>query len=31
LAENTSRVSNLIFLSPFLSLVLIHYILGEPI
>jgi len=31
LAENTSRVSNLVFLSPFLSLVLIHYILGEPI
>jgi len=31
LAENTSRVSNLIFLSPFLSLILIHFILGEPI
>ena len=31
LAENTSRVSNLIFLSPFLSLVFIHYIVGEPI
>ena len=31
LATNTSRVSNLIFLSPFLSLVLIHYILGEGI
>jgi len=31
LAENTSRVSNLIFLSPFLSLVFINRILGEPI
>jgi drug/metabolite transporter (DMT)-like permease len=31
LAENTSRVSNLIFLSPFLSLILIHVVLGEPI
>ena len=31
LAENTSRVSNLIFLAPFLSLLLIHYVLGEPI
>jgi drug/metabolite transporter (DMT)-like permease len=31
LAENTSRVSNLIFLSPFLSLFFIHQILGEPI
>jgi drug/metabolite transporter (DMT)-like permease len=31
LAENTSRVSNLIFLSPFLSLILIHQVLGEPI
>lgn len=31
LATNTSRVSNLIFLSPFLSLVFIHHILGEPI
>lgn len=31
LAENTSRVSNLIFLSPFLSLVFIHFILGEEI
>jgi drug/metabolite transporter (DMT)-like permease len=31
LAQNTSRVSNLIFLSPFLSLILIHFILGEPI
>lgn len=31
LATHASRVSNLIFLSPFLSLVLIHYILGEEI
>lgn len=30
-AENTSRVSNLIFISPFLSLVFISYILGEII
>lgn len=31
LAENTSRVSNLIFISPFLSLVFISMILGEVI
>lgn len=31
LAENTSRVSNLIFLSPFLSLFFINEVLGEPI
>jgi len=31
LAENTSRVSNLIFISPFLSLVFISVILGEVI
>lgn len=31
LAENTSKMSNLIFLSPFLSLVFIHFILGEEI
>ena len=30
-AENTSKVSNLIFISPFLSLVFIHFILGEVI
>ncbi|MDO6442637.1 DMT family transporter [Marinobacter sp. 2_MG-2023] len=30
-AENTSRVSNLIFISPFLSLVFIYLILGERI
>ncbi|WP_111495518.1 MULTISPECIES: DMT family transporter [Marinobacter] len=30
-AENTSQVSNLIFISPFLSLVFIHFILGETI
>jgi len=31
LATHASRVSNLIFLSPFLSLLLIHWILGEDI
>jgi drug/metabolite transporter (DMT)-like permease len=31
LSINTSRVNNLIFLSPFISLVLIHHILEEPI
>ncbi len=30
-AENTSKVSNLIFISPFLSLVFIYFILGEII
>lgn len=30
-AENTSQVSNLIFISPFLSLIFIHFILGEQI
>ncbi|PCM45107.1 DMT family transporter [Marinobacter sp. ANT_B65] len=30
-AENTSRVSNLVFISPFLSLVFIYFILGEQI
>ncbi|GAA3574831.1 MULTISPECIES: DMT family transporter [Marinobacter] len=30
-AENTSRISNLIFISPFLSLVFIYLILGEVI
>lgn len=30
-AENTARVGNLIFLSPFLSLVFIHFLLGEHI
>jgi hypothetical protein len=30
-AENTSKVSNLIFISPFLSLVFIYFILGERI
>ncbi|TYO99025.1 drug/metabolite transporter (DMT)-like permease [Geothermobacter ehrlichii] len=30
-AESTARVSNLIFLSPFLSLVLIHFLVGEEI
>ncbi len=31
LAENTARIANLIFLSPFLSLVLIHVLVGEEI
>ncbi len=31
LAENTARVGNLIFLSPFLSLVFIHLFVGEDI
>ena len=30
-AENTAKVSNLIFISPFLSLVFIYFILGETI
>ena len=30
-AANTSRIANLIFLSPFLSLIFIAFILGEPI
>ncbi|WP_320170179.1 DMT family transporter [Maridesulfovibrio sp.] len=31
LTENTARISNLIFLSPFMSLILIHFIVGEEI
>jgi len=31
LTKKASRISNLIFLSPFLSLILIHFILGEEI
>ena len=31
LTDNTARISNLIFLSPFLSLVFIYFILGEEI
>lgn len=31
LTESTARIGNLIFLSPFLSLVLIHFVLGETI
>ena len=31
MAENTSKVSNLVFISPFISLVLIHLVLGESI
>jgi drug/metabolite transporter (DMT)-like permease len=31
LSENTAKVGYLIFLSPFLSLLLIHFIVGEEI
>ncbi len=31
LTRHTSRIGNLIFVSPFVSLVLIHFVLGEPI
>ncbi len=31
LSENTAKVSNLIFLSPFLSLIFIHFLVGEEI
>ncbi len=31
LSENTAKVGNLIFVAPFLSLVLIHFVLGEHI
>ncbi len=31
LSENTAKVGNLIFISPFLSLVLIHFLVGEQI
>ncbi len=31
LGRNTGRITNLVFLTPFLSLVCIHYILGEKI
>jgi drug/metabolite transporter (DMT)-like permease len=31
LSKNTARISTLIFLSPFLSLVFIHYLVGEDI
>ncbi len=31
LTDNTAKISNLIFLSPFLSLVFIHFFLGEQI
>ncbi len=30
-AENTAKIANLIFISPFLSLILIYFILNEPI
>lgn len=31
LAKNTAAVSSLIYIFPFLSLLLIHYVLGEPV
>ncbi|HPA86541.1 MAG TPA: DMT family transporter [Bacteroidales bacterium] len=31
LAPSTDRVSNLVYLAPFLSLVFVHFILGEPL
>ena len=31
LTDNTARISNLVFLSPFLSLVFIHFLVGEKI
>jgi len=31
LATSTDRVSNLVYLAPFLSLVFVHFILGEPL
>lgn len=31
LTDNTARISNLIFLSPFLSLIFIHFLVGEDI
>jgi drug/metabolite transporter (DMT)-like permease len=30
-SENTSKTSNLIYISPFISLIFIHHILGERI
>ena len=29
--ESTAKISNLIFISPFISLVLIHFLVGEEI
>jgi len=31
LTTSTARIANLIFLSPLLSLVLIHFVVGEPV
>jgi len=31
LAETTDKVSNLVYLAPFLSLIFIHFILHEPV
>ena len=31
LSENTAKVGNLIFISPFLSLIFIHFLVGETI
>lgn len=31
LAETTDRVSNLIYFAPFISMILLHFIIGEPV
>jgi drug/metabolite transporter (DMT)-like permease len=31
LASTTAKVSNLVYLAPFISLVFVHYILHEPV
>jgi hypothetical protein len=31
MAETTDKVSNLVYLAPFLSLVFVHFILHEPV
>jgi drug/metabolite transporter (DMT)-like permease len=31
LAETTDRVSNLVYFAPFISMILLHFIIGEPV
>jgi drug/metabolite transporter (DMT)-like permease len=31
LAETTDKVSNLVYFAPFISLILLHFIIGEPV
>jgi drug/metabolite transporter (DMT)-like permease len=31
LAETSDKVSNLVYLAPFVSMVLLHFIVGEPV